>query len=151
MDRRPAGYLIGVFLDRFPIGVARGCPALIWVLEPVGFGDVMMDGVCPAEGVQPLDLSGAAGPKSGVTWGLGEPAARHQLNWVSAPRHRSGDLLPGGVAEFPQNVVDPAGEFAGHRQVGPFCTDTLPGGQEVTMIRRAEAGSGERGFEQRPP
>ena len=33
-----------------PDGCDARVPCLIWVLEPVGFGDVMMDGVCPAAG-----------------------------------------------------------------------------------------------------
>jgi hypothetical protein len=54
-----------------PDGCGARVPCLIWVLEPVGFGDVMIDGVCPARKVQPLDLSRATGPESGVTWGCG--------------------------------------------------------------------------------
>ena len=84
--------------------------------------------------------------------GLREPAARHQVNLgLSAPRHRSGDLLPGGVAEFTQDVVDPAGEFAGDRQVGPFRSETLADVEEVAVIMGGGAGSGERRLEQRPP
>lgn len=67
-----------------PVSVADGCgarvPGLVWVLKPVGFGDVMMDGVCPARGVPPLDLSRAAGPRVRGDMGLRELAARHQVN-----------------------------------------------------------------------
>lgn len=31
-----------------PDGCDARVPCLIWVLELVGFGDMMMDGVCPA-------------------------------------------------------------------------------------------------------
>jgi len=45
-------------------------------------------------------------------------------------------------------MVDPAGQFAGDRQVGPFRPDTLADFEEVTVVRRGLAGSGERRFEQ---
>ena len=84
-------------------------PWVIWVLEPLGFGDMMMDGVCPA-------VSGAAArsvqdhrPKVRGDTGFWELAARHQLSLgLGAPRHRSGDLFEPGVAKPTQDVVDPA-------------------------------------------
>lgn len=121
-------------------GCGARVPCLIWVLEPVGFGDVMMDGGCPATGVQPLVLSRATGAEAGVTWGCGSWLHGIRMNaGLGAPSHRSGDGLPGGVAEAPQNVVDPARQFAGHRQVGPLGTDTLPD-VEIATPRRCAVG-----------
>lgn len=100
-------------------GCGARVPCLIWVLEPVGFGDVMIDGVCPAG-------TGAAArsfrdlrSETGVTGLSRELAAAHQELGLDAPSHRSGLFFPSLVAEVAQDVMDPAGQFAGHRQRRP--------------------------------
>ena len=110
--------------------VADACgarvPCLIWVLEPVGFGDVMMDGVVPApSGAAARSVQDLRPIVRGDT-GFWEPAARHQLKLGrGAPPHCSGDLFEGGVAESSQNVVDPTRQFASDRQVGSLATETF--------------------------
>ena len=88
-------------------------PCLIWVLEPVWFGDVMVDWVCPcdecvaAHSFQDLETN-----VSGFG-GIREPATRHQLSLgLGTPRHCSHGFCECGVAEFTQDVMYFACEFA---------------------------------------
>ena len=88
-------------------------PCLIWVLEPVGFGDVMVDWVCPCDECVAAHSFQDLETNVSDVGGIRELATRHQLSLgLGTPRHRSHDFLECGVAEFTQNVVDSACEFA---------------------------------------
>jgi hypothetical protein len=89
-------------------------PGLIWVLEPDGFGDMMLDGVCPVAGVVAAARSFRDHRlEVGMTGDLREPTAGHRCHLgCDASAHRSGCLDPGVVAQLSEGVMDPPGQFA---------------------------------------
>ena len=121
--------------------------SLIWVLEPSRIAvvprrrDDRWDG--PGDVARLLVLSGTT-TANGDDGRMSGASRQHQLIETRARTgHRSGrpgvegaiDGRPRLVAHLPQDVVAAAGQFAGHRQGGPFAAETVPDRLVIVMVR----------------
>jgi hypothetical protein len=136
--------------------------SLIWVLEPSRIAvvarrrDDRWDG--PGGVARLLVLSGTT-TANGDDGRMSGASRQHQLIETRARTgHWSGhpgvegtiDGRPRLVAHLPQDVVAAAGQFAGHRQGGPFAAETVPDRLVIVMVRGIGSRRGFCGFEERP-